>query len=714
MRSPNYSNLTPTLLAAILLVMTPAAVLAHPGHGNEFEGGGDASHAPTGGIEVDSQTLERMGIIVEPVQQAVMEAGIKVTGQIETLPNETVEVTAPIAGKIIQLLVEPGDAVQEGDAVAILSSPELAALRVDALQKQAEAESNFKQSEANWQLAQQNYQRQVTIADAEIAQAEQQVATAQSRYERDRNLVEERGVLTAAEEGYRRQVELAESEIAAAQKQVEIAQSRYERDRQLVEEGGVLSVARENYQRQMELAEAEISQAETELVVAQERFERDQELVEQGAIPRRQMLDSEAQFAAAKAAVKRAQSRLGQLQAESEVKRAEIDLPLRDLRESEELLARSQSELARAQSRLGQLEAQAEVKRAEVDLPLRDLRESEDLLAQAKGQLTRARSRQGVIAAEAELKRADAELQGAKSQLNLSDRTYQTRLKQLNITPDEQGTVTINSPITGVVAHRDITPGQSVDAAGTTLMKIQNQVRVGAIANLYEKDLQQVKIGQKVNIKVASFPNRIFTGRINYIAPDVQGETRVIPVRAEVDNVGGELKPGMFAELEIATDRTSEGVTSIPESAIVEVNNLPVVYVQNGQQFQAVEVKLGPQFGERIEVKGGLFAGDRIVTEGAMQLYAQSLRGGSHSSNEHPEETEGNQVNAAGFMQWVWLPLAGAIAGVAFWLGRRSKPLNKSTAPYPTFSSEKGEFSETARGEFCELPVLVNNHHHQE
>ncbi|MGL5195458.1 MAG: biotin/lipoyl-binding protein, partial [Chroococcales cyanobacterium] len=227
MRSPNYSNLTPTLLAAILLMMTPAAVLAHPGHGNEFEGGGDAS-APAGGIEVDSQTLERMKILVEPVEQAVMDVGIKVTGQIETLPNETVEVTAPIAGKIIQLLVQPGDAVQAGDAVAILSSPELAALRVDALQKQAEAESNLKQSEANWQLAQQNYQRQVTIADAEIAQAEQQVATAQSRYERDRNLVEERGVLTAAEEGYRRQVELAESEIAAAQKQVEIAQSRYQ------------------------------------------------------------------------------------------------------------------------------------------------------------------------------------------------------------------------------------------------------------------------------------------------------------------------------------------------------------------------------------------------------------------------------------------------------------------------------------------------------
>ncbi len=711
MRSPNYSNLISTSFAAILLVTTPAVVLAHPGHGNEFEGGANASHAP-GGIEVDAQTLERMGILIEPVQEEVLEVGIKATGQIETLPNETVEVTAPIAGKVIQLLVQPGDTVQAGDAVAILSSPELAALRVDALQKQAEAESKVKQAEANWQLAQQNYQRQVAIADAEIAQAQQQLVTAQSRYERDRNLVNERGVLTAAEEGYRRQVELAESEIGAAQQQVAIAQSRYERDRKLVDEGGVLSVARENYQRQIELAEAEIAQAETELAIAQERFERDQQLVAEGAIPRRQMLDSEGQFAAAKSELKRTQSRFGQLQAESEVKRAEVDLPLRDLRESEELLGRSQTELARAQSRLGQLEAQAQVKQAEADLPLRDLRESEDLLAQAQGQLIRAKSRQGIIAAEAELKRADAELQEAKSQLNLSDRTYQIRLNQLDIVPDEKGTVTVTSPIAGVVSHREITPGQSVEAAGISLMKIQNQSRVGATANLYEKDLQKVKIGQPVNVKVASFPNRIFTGRIDYIASDVQGETRVIPVRAAVDNTGGELKPGMFAELEIATEKTSEMVTTIPESALVEVNNLPVVYVQNGQQFQPVEVKLGQQFRERIEVKGGLFAGDRVVTQGAMQLYAQSLRGGSHSSPDHPAETQTNQRNAAGLMEWGWLPLAGAIAAGAFWLGRRTKAVKNPTVPDPTFTPEGSEFPESAIGDACELPVLLKNNRH--
>ncbi|MGL5196081.1 MAG: hypothetical protein ACRC8Y_21040, partial [Chroococcales cyanobacterium] len=62
----------------------------------------------------------------------------------------------------------------------------------------------------------------------------------------------------------------------------------------------------------------------------------------------------------------------------------------------------------------------------------------------------------------------------------------------------------------------------------------------------------------------------------------------------------------------------------------------------------------------------------------------------------HPEETEANQMNAAALMQWGWLPLAGAIAGVAFWLGRRSKPMPKSTAPYPIFPSEIDEFSETA------------------
>lgn len=714
MRSPNRSNVTSTLLAAFLLVSTPAAVFAHAGHGNEFEGGADASHSPAG-IEVDAQTLQRMGIQVKPVSRESMELGIKATGQIETLPNQQVEVTAPIAGKVVQLSIEPGDAVEAGETVAVLSSPEIASLRVESLEKQAEAEADLKQAEANLTLAKQNYQRQIAIADAEIEQAEKQLAIAEARYDRDKAIVDDGGVLTIAKENYQRQVELAAAEIAAAERQVAIAETRYDRDKAVVDEKALLNIAQENYQRQVELAAAEIARSETELSVAQEQYDRDTELAEQGAIPRRQMLESQAKLASVKAELARAKSRLGEIEAQSEVKRAEVNLPLRDLRESEELLARSQAELARAKSRLGQLQAQSEVKRAEVDLPLRDLRESEDLLAQAKAQLTRVKTRQNVLEAEAEVKRAEAALTVAKSRVNLSDRTYNTRLKQLGVTANDDGTVTVTAPIAGVVAHRDIALGQSVDAAGVVLMTIQDNTQVGATANIYEKDLEKVQLGQRVNVKVTSFPDRTFTGRITYISSTVNSDTRVIPVRAKIDNIGGELKPGMFAELEVATAKTNEAVTVIPASAVVEVNQHPVVYVQNGQNFQPVDVVLGEAFGDKIAVKSGLFEGDKIVTEGAMQLYAQSLRGGHSGKDDHSHETT-DPVNSSSFIfhpSFLLLGLAvpgiSAIAAGAFWLGRRTKPSIKANAAE---MPQNEDLPDSAIESVHDFPMLVENNHH--
>ncbi|MEB3279931.1 MAG: efflux RND transporter periplasmic adaptor subunit [Lyngbya sp.] len=581
------------VLLSLVLLMSPTPVFAHAGHGDEFHSESEAT-VPSG-ITVDNQTLQRLGIRVEPVTKNFMDIGIKTTGQIETLPRKTVEITSPLAGKVIELLVEPGDTVTKGEVVAVLSSPELVSLRVEALQNQAEAEAHLKQAEANLELAQQNYQRQKNIAEAEIQQANNQLKA---------------------------------------------AQLRYERDKAIVETGAVVGVRRENYQRQIEIAEAEIQEAETALAVAQENYERDEELTGAGALPRRNFL------------------------------------------ESKERLANAKTALARAQSRRDVLSAETEVKQAEIDLPVRDLRESEALLAEAEAQLIRANQKREVLEAEAELKRAEAELEAAKSNLNLSQTTYETRLQQLGTNGNNEGKVIITSPISGVVSHREITLGQSVDAAGLPLMAVQDNSQVWATANLYEKDVAQVRLGQKVRLKVNSLPGQVFEGRIAQISPIVEGETRAIPVRAELENTENLLKPGMFAELELITEKTANSVLSIPENAIVEANGKTLVYVQNGQDFTPVEVRLGQQFADKVEILQGLFEGDKIVTEGAIQLYAQSLRGGTKTADKHEDETHSEQPVQPQMMGiempqsvpgWFVFPAFGAIASGAFWLGRRSQ-----------------------------------------
>ena len=487
----------------LLLLTTSVRVLAHTGHGDEFNQ--NQSSQPAGAIAVDSTTAEQIGLKVEPVTRQSLAFGVQATGQIEASPSRRVEVTNPVGGTVVKLLVEPGDGVEAGQALAVITSGELAELRVTALENSAERQGDVQQAEASLRLAQQSYERQ------------------------------------------------------------------------------------------QQIAQTAIDQAKTELRVAQEQYDRDKELAEQGAIPRREFLESEAHLASARQAVTEAESRLAVLEARTEVERAQTAL------------------------------------------------------------------------------------QVAQSRAQLSAGTYQTRLQQLGAEANPDGTITIRAPISGTIADRTVTLGQSAQDAGATLMSIVDDRTVLATANIYEKDLNQVSQGQRVRVTVSSLPNQIFEGRITTIGSVVEGENRVVPVKAELDNGDGILKPGMFAELEVLTDRTPEPVVAIPQSAIVEANGQPLVFVQNGNTFQPIEVVLGRQAGNLVEIESGLFEGDRVVTQRANQLYAQSLRGGS-AEPEEAEATEVTEASGAGrtLPWWILLPGSGALAigtfaAGAFWSNRRSR-----------------------------------------
>ncbi|MFB2920691.1 efflux RND transporter periplasmic adaptor subunit [Aerosakkonema funiforme] len=511
-------------MLSLLLLSVPKAVLAGAGHdhggGSEFQSGSE----PTGSIEIDAETAKQLEVKVEPATHQRLDIGIKTTGQIETLPNQRVEVTTPISGaKVVELLVKPGTSVKQGQPVAVLTSPDLVTLRVESEEKLAQGQTDLQQALADLKLAQQNYERFQQIAAAEIAQARSQIA------------------------------------------------------------------------------------------FAQEKYEKDKQLADAGALPRRNALESQTQLVAARA------------------------------------------------------------------------------------ELAKANSRRDVIAAENQLKRAQAAVQIAKSRIQLSNAAYQTRLQQLGERANDKGLVTVTAPISGKVADREVTLGQSFEDAGGKLMTIVNDSQVFATANIYEKDLDKVKTGQQVRVKVASLPNRTFEGRITRIGSLVEGETRVVPVQAELNNAGGELKPGMFAELEILTDRTSAPVLAIPTFAVVDANGKKLVYVQKGNTFQSVEVELGQKSGNLVEVKSGLSEGNSIVTQRAPQLYAQSLRGGSkpkegeekegHSEEKegHSEEKEGHseakeaKINGLPLPLWLVGAAGGGAFGVAaflagaFWNNRRTR-----------------------------------------
>ncbi len=631
---PVVLRLSAGILLTLNLLTSPAAVFAHAGHGDEFKGAHEDTQGSTS-ISVDAKTATRLGIKVEPATRQLLAIGIKTTGQIETLPNQKVEVRPPVSGTVVELLVKPGDQVSKGEPLAVLSSSELAQLRVESLSKQAEAEADLQQAQGDLKLAQGNYDRVLKIAEAEILQARTQ--------------------------------------LAAATKQ-------YEGEQELVNTPSVVGTTKQNYQRQIEIASAEIAQAETEVAVAQETYDRDRELVEEGAIPRRTMLESQAKLAAAKTALTKASQRANVIQAETEIKQAEINLPMRELRD-----------------------AQGKV-------------------AEAQTQLTKALSPVAILEAENQLKRAQNATEIAQSRIRLSNAAYQARLQQLGTIANDKGLVTVLAPITGTVSDREITPGESVNAAEKPLMTLLNNSGVFATANIYEKDLNQVKEGQEVRVKVASLPNRIFRGTISRIGSSVQGETRVVPVQAELNNPDGKLKPGLFAEVEILTEQTASNVLAISSSAIVDVNGKKTVYVQNGNAYQSVEVQLGQTSGDMVEIKSGLFDGDLIVTQRAPQLYAQSLRGGNkHSEAEekkaaNPENIKAN-FNSFPVPLWLAGALGGTILGagafsVGVWAGRRKRDRSfvLGNSEYSTIAYETEAYLENHNPPTLPISVSVGNY----
>ena len=337
-------------------------------------------------------------------------------------------------------------------------------------------------------------------------------------------------------------------------------------------------------------------------------------------------------------------------------------------------------------------------------LPRRQALESQTQLAQAKAELTKASSRREVIETQAQVKRAQSAVEVANSRIRLSGTAYQTRLSQLGNRANAKGLVIVSSPISGRVADREVSLGQSFEDAGGKLMTVVNDSQVFATANIYEKDLNLVKAGQEVSVKIASLPNRTFNGKITVIGSVVEGETRVIPVKAELNNSGGLLLPGMFAQLEVLTNQTSKDILVIPSSSVVEANGKQLVYIQNGNGYQSTEVTLGQTSGDLVEVKSGLFEGDLLVTQRAPQLYAQSLRGGNTSQKDEVAAKEAPpQVTANNSSREVWL--LGAIGGVTlgtaafmagtFWAGRRKSKAIPTSVESAYLAEDPHSFTKT-------------------
>ena len=198
----------------------------------------------------------------------------------------------------------------------------------------------------------------------------------------------------------------------------------------------------------------------------------------------------------------------------------------------------------------------------------------------------------------------------------------ESTIEQLERTGKPRRTITLASPISGVVTKKELVEGARIEA-GAMPYEITDLSTVWVLADVYESELSKVKIGMPATLSLQAFPNRTFSGKVVFIDPVLSPDTRTAKVRLAFANPKGELKPEMFGEVVLKSGER-QGLR-IPADAVVRAGTRDVVFVAAGDgKFQPREVQLGASEGEAVEIVRGLEAGEKVVTRANFLVDSES------------------------------------------------------------------------------------------
>jgi multidrug efflux pump subunit AcrA (membrane-fusion protein) len=192
---------------------------------------------------------------------------------------------------------------------------------------------------------------------------------------------------------------------------------------------------------------------------------------------------------------------------------------------------------------------------------------------------------------------------------------------------DPPPTVTVTAPMAGIIETRNVVLGQAVEP-NTQIFRISDRSAMVVLAKVYEEDLGQVKLGQEAHVRVLSYQQKVFSGKLTLIEPNLDPSSRTVKVWVELANPDGLLKPNMFATTSLVLNRNESALT-IPNNAILEANGEKFVFVRQGDAFDRVDIMVGATDDEYSEVTDGLVPGDEVVVQAKRQVYTMWLTGSS-------------------------------------------------------------------------------------
>lgn len=173
----------------------------------------------------------------------------------------------------------------------------------------------------------------------------------------------------------------------------------------------------------------------------------------------------------------------------------------------------------------------------------------------------------------------------------------------------------------GVIVGLYVEMGDHLDPS-VPVITIADTSRLRCVLDVYEKDIGKIKKGQEVKVKVSAFPNKIFSGRVNYVSPRVDENSRTVKVRVDIENPRSELKFGMFVAAQIKIG--IQHAVMIPDSAVQEVEGKSITFVAKGNQaFVPRSVTLGERSNGFVEIISGLREGETIISKGGFILKSE-------------------------------------------------------------------------------------------
>ena len=232
--------------------------------------------------------------------------------------------------------------------------------------------------------------------------------------------------------------------------------------------------------------------------------------------------------------------------------------------------------------------------------------------------------------AQRDLEQAESDRNQAQADLNAADQG----MKILGIKnpadlakAPSSALIPVLAPISGEVVERLVSPGQVVQAGQTQAFTISNLRTVWVLANVYQGDLAAVRSGDDVVVQNDAYPGA-FHGRISYVSPALDPNTRTLQARIVVDNPGEKLKRDMYCTVTVTAGSIPNAI-AVPDSSVLrDDNNQPFVYLATGaNQFGRRDVEIGQSLNGQTQILRGISPGERVVADGSLFLqFANSLQ----------------------------------------------------------------------------------------